>query len=489
MNFITQEMIPQHARTLFDQSRTPNNFQFTLPRPYAEWQRELMTTKCKLVMTLNGTKTGKTLGGSGRVANFSFKCPANQGGLFRIVAPTYALSEITFKYLCRLFPATLPYQKHLSPAQNQLAMQMYDQWRPDRTEGRRRMVWRHNGAIIQCVHAKDPETTIEGERTHGNLLDEASKMPKQALASVLSTTSQTGGWIACTTTPRGKRHWTGQTFLEIKEHMHWCNKNGKPYERVAFQVPTWTSPYVKSEVIEYARRSLPERLFAQLYGAELVDDGAVFSGHMRLVEGPELDFEGARELWAHSDASRLEVVIGVDWARRSDHTVATAWTLEATPRLVGFIRLQGTTYREIITEVMALCRSFKTVHLLRHDRTGIGDVIDELLRESPFGIEGVVFTNESKAHMVQTLMMGFQDKSMVLPNWPAMLTEIDNFGVTSTNLGHFKFAAEVGHDDIVCSMMLGYSAAREMTLGVGEVRTIDSFGTSALTYDSFDDDF
>ena len=179
------------------------SFNIKLPKPYASWQQHLITEKTRLICLALGTKVGKTLGGAGRIANFSFQAPREQAALYRIVAPTYQQASITYKYLDRLFPASLPQQSGLSAEQYRAAQELWQRITPERSESRMKMKWNHNGAMIQCVHAQDPEKSIEGERTHGNLIDEAAKCSAQTFASVMSTTSQTGGWIACTSTPRG----------------------------------------------------------------------------------------------------------------------------------------------------------------------------------------------------------------------------------------------------------------------------------------------
>lgn len=474
MSLPPNDLVPIAARGLFKQESTGTGIKIQLPRPYADWQRELMTSKCRLIMTLNATKTGKTLGGSAAIGHFSFLARADQAPLFRIIAPTYALSTITYKYLERLFPPKIAYQGHLTAEQNAIAASQWEQWTPRRTPSRYRMVWPHNKAVIQCLHAKDPETTIEGERTFGNLLDEASKMPEQVFASTLSTTSQTGGWIRITTTPRGKSHWTGKLYLQIREHMRWCEQRGKPYEQIAFQVATHTNPYVDPGVIELARKTLPDRLFRQLYHAELIDAGSVFTGHMDLIEGEPIFFRD-REIWFSADAEECQVIIGCDWGRKADYTVAVAWSVEDHPRIVGFTRIQGAAWGEIVADVEAFGSKFAEVIIMRHDRTGIGDVIDEMLTGVSWPVEPVIFTNQSKAAMVQELMLGIERKRMRLPHWPAMIDELDNFGVSTTALGHFKYEADSGHDDIVCAMFLGWSAMSEIGQGRADVLTLDHF--------------
>ena len=99
----------------------------------------------------------------------------------------------------------------------------------------------------------------------------------------------------------------------------------------------------------------------------------------------------------------------------------------------------------------------------RHDRTGVGDVIDELIEPLPFNIEPVIFSNTSKTNMVESYMVALESSEMKLPNWNYLLKEHDNFGVKRTPTGLPKYEGLNNfHDDIICAMILAYSAISEM---------------------------
>jgi hypothetical protein len=466
-------MIPQGVRAVAVPRRI-NPFQLQLPKAYAPWQHDLMTSKCRLQLFVLGTKCGKTLGGSVRMAAMSMLCPADQHGLFRIIAPTYALSSITFRYMERIFADRLKRPEGWSDSDYSRAAATYDAMKPEKSTAKLWMRWRHNNALVKCIHAQDPETTIEGERVHGALLDEASKMPEQVYASHTSTTTQTNGWTAITTTPRGK-NWVYKLYKNIEDHMRWCERNERPYEMFCATAKTIDSPFVTQAVVEQARRTLPARMFKQLYEAEFVDDGDVFSGFRTLCEGVYFD-EADRELHVPFDANQMEVVIGADWARTHDYTVFTAWDINTRPaRVVGWMRFNGQNYRTMIRQIFEFGKKFKDVVQVVHDKTGIGDVIDELMSQLPWSVKGVVFTNESKAEMVTKLMVAIQHGKVRFPNWETLIREMDAFEVETNELGRMKFNAPSGqHDDVVCSLFLGFSVVDQMiTQGAFEVRFLD----------------
>lgn len=473
---------------LNQQIKTPA-FKFTLPKPYSEWQRVLMTSDIKFAMFICGSKSGKTLAGACKILHASFCAPKGQNGIFRIIAPTYNLSGLTFDYIKRLAPDKFEQRGNQSAEDYQRALATWNQIKPIRTDSKRQVIWPHNNARIQCVHAQDPEVTIEGERTMGNVMDEISKMREQAFSSVYSTTTQTGGWIRAYTTPRGK-NWVYKKYLECLNEMELAKANHRAPTMLAMTASTIDNPFVPRESIEIARRMLPDRLFRQLYMAEFVDDGATFVGFRDLIEGPEIHCNSAIQVWFADDASSCSVIMGGDWARTSDFTVITAWCVDS-KRLVGFIRFQQVNYKGMVKHAYEFGSKFNEVVVLKHDKTGIGDVIDELLQQLPWPVEGIKFNNENKSAMINQFMIDMQHKKFRLPNWPEMINELDAFEVTTNSLGTMKYSAPVGmHDDIVTSLYLGWSALVEHNPNGFDVQFVDSLKLDNIEsyYDSLIED-
>jgi hypothetical protein len=366
------------------------------------------------------------------------------------------------------------------------AKAVWDQYTLERSKGKLEMRWPHNGAIIECIHAQDPETTIEGARTHGNVMDELSKMKEQALASTFSTTTQTGGWIRAYTTPRGRKNWVYKLWQKCMNEMELARQNGREPTMIAMTARTVDNPFVPQSSIDDARRMLPDHLFRQLYLAEFVEEGAVLSGFRDCLDGPHIDIRKQVQFWKSDDAKNRDVVLGVDWAKRGDFFVCIAIDPHSLPkpRVVGFARTQGIQYRECISLVAQLANEFRSVIGGRHDRTGVGDVIDEMLSGMPFFLEPVVFTNQSKAYMVERYMVGIQSGEIILPNWENLIAEHDAFDVTSTPIGLPKYeAAEGEHDDIVTACYLAYSLVAEMRDRRFDVVSLDDLPKSVSLND------
>lgn len=464
---IPDELVPKLLK-----QRQTNNFlplTFKLPAPYHEWQNTLMNNPCPLMVFACGTKVGKTLAGSVRLAKFSFELPSDRHGLYRIIAPTYQQSNITFKYLDRLLPEKIPYSANID---TQKAQDAWSRFTPSRSQSNRTMRWQHNGAVIQCVHGENPEVTIEGEGTAGNVIDEAAKCKPEVIASVMSTTSQTGGWICAYSTAVGKNHFY-KLWCQARDRMEWCLRHNITPDMMALQLPTIVSPFVKPSVIEVAKRTLPPRLYRQLYEASFEDDGNVFIGVRQCIRDmPEINLTDRIQIWTVENTKERNVILACDWAKQHDYTVVTAWDY-VRKEVVGFFRTTGVNYKDILQHLYHFGHKFASVASLRHDETGIGNVIDELLGQLGWPVEGVTLTNQSKAELVNKFIVAIQHGLPILPNWPDMVRELESYELTTNKIGLMSFNAPAGqHDDIVVSLFLGWSAVAEMS-GEFSVRFLD----------------
>jgi hypothetical protein len=389
-----------------------------------------------------GTKFGKTLGGASGIAAGAW---VKKQGLFRWVAPIYTQSKIGKRYCERILP---------------------DDYFKARNDEPPTVKLHHNGAQIEFWHGKNPES-LEGEGvTGGYVLDEVAKMSREVYESSTTTITQTRAPIVGMSTPKGKNHFY-EKCMDAKERMEWAKKKGITPTHIFITAATADNPYVPRQSIEDAKARLPDRLFRQYYLAEFLDDSAVFVGFRDAVEdGEPIGLESyGRQFWLDTDASKRKVVISADWGKSVDYTVFIAMDYESKPRrVVGLQRFNGISYVQSVKELYHFCNNFKQVGLVKHDITGVGGGIDDMIAQVNLPVEGVHFTNRSKSEMVNQLILAFQKNEISLPNWPEMIRELDAFEVVTTSLGNYRYAAPEGggvHDDIVITLMLANAAALE----------------------------
>ena len=434
-----------------------------LPKPHSHIQRILMqaliTPGLVELWCCAGTKFGKSLALSSGLGAASW---VNKNGLYRWIAPVYSQAKIGFKY-----------HKFLLPN---------DSLKVDNSEPS--ITIKHNNTKIEYRSGKHPED-LEGEATQGNCLDEAAKMKRQVYDSVKTTTTITRGPIMGFSTPKGKG-WFHDKCMEAKEIMERCIREGRPPTHIFLTAPTATNPNVTKEAILEAKRTLSDRLFRQYYLAEFIDDGSTFLNFRQCAFPVDWEPEGQIHTWFHDEADDCEVIIGVDWAKKNDYTVFIAMDLvSVTPMVVGYSRFQGISYVEAIKQLMLFTKKFKRIHMVRHDRTGVGEAIDDMLGGSGLPFEGVVFSNQSKSSMVSQLMLTFEREEIVYPNIPEIVYELDIYEVKTSATGAMRYEAPTGcHDDIVSALLLANSGVQDIKGGF-KLRFLEDLPKEKLTIDKF----
>lgn len=445
----------------------------TLPTPHSKIQNLIMqfptfkVDKAELWVAA-GTKFGKSLSAATAISSQIF---VGRQRTYRWIAPIYHQSMIGMKYCNRLLPGT-PVTKQ-NNSDYSISVPAFEN-------------------VLQFMHAQNPEV-LEGEAVAGQIFDEASKMKEGAYHSGQTTQTFTKGWSIFISTTRG-RNWFYHNCMAAKEEMEADLKAGRTPRRYFVTAPTWANPGIAKETIEAAKRTLPDRLFRQYYGAEFVEDGSIFLGFRQSVYCTVPDLFSQVQKWFHSEASKASVVVGVDWAKTTDFTVFTAWeNYNGKFRCIGLMRFQGEKYQKAIQNLYFFCSKFKTIDLIQHDKTGIGQVIDDLLDGFAHPVEGVVFSAQSKSYLINTTASLIEQERIMLPGWEPLLEEFESFEVVLNSLGHMKYSAPAGmHDDIVISCCLGITAASELYgttfATTNDFSSPDSTTDSPSWYSEFDDD-
>lgn len=349
------------------------------------------------------------------------------------LAPTYPAAKIAMKYFQRLLPE-----------------QLYTLNKQDLS-----ITIKHNQNVIYFKGVnKDPENTIEGEAYHHIVMDEASKMVEQAVASARTTTTQTKGRIDIISTPRGK-NW----FFD-----YW-KKGQDPDQKnyISFQYPTHMNPFIDPEEIALAKEQLPERLFEQYYLAKFLDSGEIFLGLEKCIYGDLIFQDGRMSTWFAEGHEKANVVVGVDWAKREDYTVFMAMDYtEETPRVVGFKRFQFISYIHAVEMLRKFCAKFEECVQVKHDKTGVGEAIEDMLAQTDLPFIGVSLQNTVKTRYVNELMLTFEKEEILIPNWKVLIDELGAYEVDITISGNFRYSAPIGgHDDTVIALMLANAASAE----------------------------
>ncbi len=280
------------------------------------------------------------------------------------------------------------------------------------------------------------------EATH-IVVDEAAYLPESLVTEVaMPMLATTDGALTLISTPHGKNHFW--RFFDMGQR----GENGV-WSRHA---PSSESPFVSASFLEIQKQLLSERAFAIEYEAKFMDSaGQVFkNASVQACLVPLLS------------ETNGPYTIGVDWARYGDYTaVAVLSGHRDESALVELVRFQGTTWIDAVRRVADIVERFPHARVLC-DATGLGDPVVELLRTTlrSQAVEGLVFTNQTKAELIDGLSWIIDRAALKMTPDPQLLRELEHFEATPTDSGRTRLAARGGyHDDLVVALAL---AARQL---------------------------
>ena len=402
------------------------------PRPHSKKQKFLYTAllnpSIREVWCCCGTKFGKTLGATVGQINRALTKTRSRN---RWVAPIYSQTLPAIEYFDNILPK-FPHSKK-NKSDSTICLPKQDIW-------------------FEFWHSSHPPS-LEGAGIDSYVFDEAAKMPKEIYASARTTTTKTKGPMLFISYPFGK-NWFYDGCMGAKDHMEWAIKTNSPIEKVFFHARTEDNPTIDKQVIENAKRELPNRLFRQFYLAEFVDAGNVISNVRSCLYGDPLELFGEIQKWIHPDAKQSRVVIAVDWAKTVDYTVFIAMDVDKR-KVIGVVRFHKTSYTEQVRILSFFCRQFGTLEMILHDKTGVGQAIDDQLVYINQPFHGITLTNQLKNEFVTNLITNFEQEYISIPNWREMIDELESYELKPTTTGLPSYNAPSGkHDDIVCALFL-----------------------------------
>jgi hypothetical protein len=307
------------------------------------------------------------------------------------------------------------------------------------------------GGVLECFSGDNPNS-IYGEAFDRVFVDEATRMSSGVFPAVLSTITATKGKARFAfNLDQGRRHWAVTGFLNAKANLD-------PEHGYVF-LTTAQSPYVEPKTIEVMRRSLPDRVFRALYLGEIQEDGA---GVFRDVESLHAGTLGVPE-------PSHDYIIGVDLARKADHSVAIVMDLK-TRYVVGFERGYGEPWTVQADRLANMSRRWNNA-LIVPDATGVGDVVIAALAERNVPMTPVLITSGSnitkvgvpKGTLIQNLVVQCERKTFRYPAELETLTEeLKAFEYdTAERSGMVTYSVAEGmHDDCVIALALTIWGAR-----------------------------
>lgn len=221
-------------------------------------------------------------------------------------------------------------------------------------------------------------------------------------------------------------------------------------EWACWQMPTATNPYIDKGEIEAARRMLPERVFAQEYLADFIEDGGgVFRRIMAAATLQPLE----------QGEEGKQYIYGADWARYNDYTVFTVID-PMTKRLVYMDRFNQIDYSLQIARLRALTKRFPPVVIVAEENSMGGPIVERLQRDEGLPVQAFKTTNSTKATIIEGLAVAFEQGEIEILNDPILTGELMAYDQERLPSGLIRYGAPEGqHDDCVMSLALAWYGA------------------------------
>lgn len=285
-----------------------------------------------------------------------------------------------------------------------------------------------NGAHLWFKSAEKPDN-LYGDDVKAAVMDEASRAREQSYNAIYTTLTATRGKLRLIGNVKGRKNFFYHLCRRAESgdpDMHYTKLTA--YDAVEAGI-------LDADIVESARRDLPEMVFRELYLAEPADDG-----------GNPFGLADIRACVAPLSQKPV-VAWGIDLAKSYDWTVAIGLDDDG---VAAKIERWQSPWMETLARIKMLVGN--TPALV--DSTGVGDaILEDLQRGSVGNYEGYKFTQSSKQQLMEGLAVAIQNRRVRYPDGH-IVSELESFEYEYTRTG-VRYSAPQGlHDDCVCALAL-----------------------------------
>jgi phage FluMu gp28-like protein len=306
----------------------------------------------------------------------------------------------------------------------------------------KRLVEFPNGGTVQVRSADEPDS-LRGEGLDFIVMDEAAYIKEAAwLEALRPALTDRQGRALFISTPNG-RNWFYRLWVR-------GNSNDDP-AFCSWQKPTQDNPFIPYSEIVDAQAQLPVAIFEQEYLAEFREDSGVVFRNVRACVYAEPG--------AVSPEAERRYVMGVDWAQSKDWTVLVVMDAE-TRQVVDVDRFNQIGWAVQRGRLSAMASRWGCSRILA-EHNSIGGPNIEQLQSEGLPVSGFITTSDSKAAVIQALMLAFERQEISILDDPVMIAELESFEATRLPSGKWRYAAASGmHDDTVIALALALEATQ-----------------------------
>ena len=305
-----------------------------------------------------------------------------------------------------------------------------------------------NGASVLFQSGDKPDS-LYGEDVNAAVVDEASRCQEEAWHAVYSTLTATQGQARLIGNVHG-RGW----FYKL------CRRAESGQPDWSYSKITWhdavAAGVLAQSVIDAARADLPRHRFEELYECKAAGDGTNPFG-----------FDAIAKATRHVLSLKEPVAWGWDLAKSVDWTVGIG--LDTDGAIARIERWQLVPWEATVRRIRTLTRQVPAYV----DATGVGDPILERLRKAAPNFEGFIFTERSRAQLVEGLAAAVQHSDASLYDGgkagAQLVKEMEDMQIVDVN-GKPKYRVPDGqHDDCLFAMALAVRRLTQPTATWGSV--------------------
>ena len=396
---------------------TPTPRTIKLP-PFHPRQREIARDETRFRVAACGRRFGKT-----RLGAALCMMTAGTGGRAWWVAPSYPVALVGWRLIKRLSAQYPGAEVRVSE----------------------RLIVLPNGGEIQVRSADNPDS-LRGEGLDFLVMDECAFIQEEAWQEALRPAlSDRIGRALFISTPKGQ-NWFWRIWQRcMDEHDD---------EWRGWQLPTADNPYIAASEIEAARLSLPERIFAQEYLAQFLDDaGGVFR---RVMDAAVADPQD-------TPIAHHEYVFGVDWGRTNDFTAIAVIDVTAVS-CVYLDRFNQIDYATQMGRLTALYERFRPRAIVA-EANSMGQPLIEQLQRAGLPVVAFTTTAASKPILIDDLTLAFERRVLRIIPDPVLINELQSYEGQRMATG-MRYGAPAGmHDDTVIALALAYHGSARRGAG------------------------
>lgn len=303
-----------------------------------------------------------------------------------------------------------------------------------------------NGSSI-IFRSAERYDNIRGLTVDYAIIDEAAFCKDEAWSEAIRPTLVVRGKkVLFISTPKGKNYFYELFQLGLSEdYPKYQSYKGSSYD----------TPFIDTEEINDAKKTLPENVFRQEYMAEFIDSGGEVFQNLE------------KNMFDSYPRPQGKVYCGIDLGKQEDSTVATF--MSANGDVVDIYRDNQKEWTTMTQEILQRIRKWNATVMV--EVNSIGDVIYEQIKKEWQDTHPFITSSKSKNEIIEGLILDMNEVNIKIPSdtlFPTLYHELSVFTYEyNPKTRNIRYGHPSGmHDDTVMSLAISnYNRKVNKTLG------------------------